>query len=236
MLGLFTGTVLNPTPSAARRAAPRAECKNNLKQIGLALHNYHDVYSLYPMATYSSEGRTPERSWRVTVLPFLQQESLYQEYDQHVTWDAAPNVALQKTVVPAYDCLGRPAKFDDQGRFLAAYSAVTGTGALFENNKFRSAATIADGVSNTLMIVETCGAPVVWTQPRDINIDTNAIGVNLPGAIRHQSAGTLSSYHSGGANAVLADGSVRFFSQNTSPDILKALLTRDGNEPLPKEW
>jgi prepilin-type processing-associated H-X9-DG protein len=236
IVGLGTGAVLYPSHSVARPAARRTVCKNNLKQIGLAMHNYHDVYQFYPMATYSGEGRMPERSWRVTVLPFLDQAPLYQKYDQNVAWDAAPNVALQKTVIPSYDCPGRPTKFDQQQRFLAAYSAVTGTGAVFENNRFRSDSSITDGISNTLMVVETCGAPVVWSQPQDINIDTNPVGINLPGAVRHESGGALSSYHSGGANALLADGSVRFFSQNTSPDILKALMTRDGNELLPKEW
>lgn len=240
VFGLGTAVMLYPAHSVARPAARRTVCRNNLKQIGLAIHNYHDVHSHYPMATYSSEGAAkagmPERSWRVTVLPFLDQEPLYREYDQDVAWDVAPNDVLQKNVVAAYGCPGRPAKFDNQRRFLASYSAVTGAGAVFENNKFRSAATITDGVSNTLMVVETCGAPMIWTQPHDVDIDTNPIGVNLSGTTRHRSSGMLSSYHLDGANALLADGSVRFVSQDTSPDVLQALMTRDGDESLPQEW
>src|SRR4029453_12945484 len=72
--------LLLPAVQQAREAARRTQCKNNLKQIGLALHNYADVYGSFPPAYIADETDKPMHSWRVLILPFLDQDQLYKEY------------------------------------------------------------------------------------------------------------------------------------------------------------
>ena len=80
--------------------------------------------------------------------------------------------------------------------------------------------------------MEACGTRIVWTNPQDVDVDSATIGINLPGREPGFSDGITSSHHTGGAQAALADGSVRFISADTDPNILKALLTVDGKEPV----
>jgi hypothetical protein len=91
--------------------------------------------------------------------------------------------------------------------------------------------TVTDGTSNTIAVVEACGHPVVWTEPRDIDLDQQAVGVNLPGEQPGRSRGVVSSYHHAGGHVGLADGSVRFVSEQIDPNVLRALLTATGGEP-----
>lgn len=224
-------TVMFPRPNAAREAAARTQCKNNLKQIGLAMHNYHDVFHAFPMAT----SPKPERSWRVTILPYCYQEKIYERYDQDQPWDSETNSQLQPQRIHSYDCPTRPAAFDSNGNFLSAYSAVTGAGTVFDRNKSTKIREITDGKSNTLMVVESCGRKIVWTQPQDISTAEDEMSINGPGATVGQSASVSSSYHTGGSQVLLADGSVRFVSENIDPKTLRSLTTRAGGEVLP-EW
>jgi len=92
---------------------------------------------------------------------------------------------------------------------------------------------VTDGVSNTLAIVEACGLPVVWTEPRDVDLAEQRVGVNLPGDQPGRSRGVVSSYHPQGGHVAMADGSVRFMSADIDPGVLRALLSATGGEPPP---
>ncbi|MEZ6062573.1 MAG: DUF1559 domain-containing protein [Planctomycetaceae bacterium] len=81
-------------------------------------------------------------------------------------------------------------------------------------------------------MVESCGSKVVWTEPRDVDIADAALQVNAPGPEIGESGGVLSSYHVGGAQMGLADGSVRFVSDRIDPNVLKSLLTKSGGEEV----
>ena len=91
---------------------------------------------------------------------------------------------------------------------------------------------MTDGTSNTLLVVEACGAQIVWTEPRDVDVAAQPTGINLKGAKPQQSAGWLSSYHSHGTQVLMGDGSVKFLSQRTDPSVLKKLATKDGGEEV----
>ncbi len=92
---------------------------------------------------------------------------------------------------------------------------------------------IRDGISNTAMLVEACGQNVVWTEPRDLDVDAVSLGVNLPGVRRGESAGLLSSHDPSGAAAVLTgDCALAALSADTDPEVLKAMLTIDGGESV----
>lgn len=82
------------------------------------------------------------------------------------------------------------------------------------------------------MVVEACGMNIIWNEPRDIDLTTTPIAVNLPGKPRHHSPAMVSSLHKGGGNVLFADGTIRFISQTIDPKVLQALTTARGGEPV----
>lgn len=212
----------------------RTMCKNNLKQIGLALHNYHDVESTFPPATFG----TPTASWRIALLPFLEEAELYSQYDQSQEWDSVSNQPLGRVRISAYDCAQRPVgrERNEAGQFLTSYVAPVGPSTVMGGKGGSVIRGITDGTSNTLMIVEACGSEIVWSGPRDITVAPESISVNAAAAEIDHSNSLLSSYHQGGAQALLCDGSARFIGENIDAAVLSALLTKDGGEVPRQDW
>ena len=223
-LAIVLGYVTLPSVHTPRYVDHRRQCKFNLKIIGLAMHNYYDIHASFPIAS----AGTPPVSWRVAVLPYMEHADIYQQYDQLSSWDSTANLRHSKTVIPSLDCPQRPKgrEFNERGQFLTAYVVPTGIGSVFEQDEGSTFSDITDGTSNTIMAVEACGTDVVWTEPRDADIQATPIAVNAPSDRIDYSDGILSSWHGGGAHSLRADGSVYFVSQNIDRDVLKALLTK----------
>src|SRR5579863_9248252 len=97
-------SLLIPATQQAREAARRSQCKNNLKQIGLALHNYHDAFGSFPPAFVADANGKPMHSWRVLILPYLDQLPLYKEYNFSEPWDGPNNSRLLNRMPPAFSC------------------------------------------------------------------------------------------------------------------------------------
>jgi hypothetical protein len=221
---------LLPAVPTASEAARRTQCRNNLRQIGLALFNYVDVSRDLPLAKSISE---PVRSWRVEVLPYLDGATLRKKYRDDLPWDASENDPVSMHIPQPFACPSMFFNKDARGRHYTAYSAIMGASTAFSDagrKKFPTG--LADGASQTLLVVEACGRDIVWTEPRDVDVDADPIGINLPGAEPKTSPGIGSSYHAGGAQALIADGSVKFFSQQIDPTVLKALTTIAGGEKV----
>lgn len=209
----------------------RTLCKNNLKQIGLAMHNYHDAFAKFPDArTHFAES--PPVSWRVSILPYIEHKKPSVEYDPAAPWNSDENSRVAQSDVGLYACPSVPIPKDPVGRYYSAYATLMGPGAPFDGGRGKSIREIADGTSNTALVVEACGQQIVWTEPRDIEVSKDNLGFNLPGKKLGQSPATWSSYHRGGANTLLADGSVRFLNADTDPRILRAITTASGKELL----
>jgi len=213
--------LLLPAVQSAREAARRMECNNNLKQIALAFHCYHDVYKTFPPAYIPDKDGRPMHSWRVLILPFMEQQALQQQYDFNEPWDSPRNQLVTSTVVPAYKCPSAPGQPTETN-----YMAVTGPGTLFEGAEGCSIAKIADGTSNTILVVEVAGTGVNWAEPRDLDAVTFSPPFSPP---RPDAAG---SYHPGGLNVVMADGATRFLSNSTDPATARGLITRAGDERI----
>jgi hypothetical protein len=228
---LLYGVIRPPETSASPESARRTQCKNNLKQLGLSLHTYHDVFSSFPAAA----GTKPPVSWRVLLSPYLDKNNILSRYDVDAEWDSETNWPLQAERRPMFECPSRPISVDDQQRFLTSYLAIAGPGTVFDGAEGKTIRDIRDGTTNTLMIAEACGTNVIWTDPRDQLVDQVPLSINAPGSAPGQSPGLMSSYHLGGAQALLADGSVRFVSQHIDPVVLKSLTTRAGGENI-GEW
>ena len=207
----------------------RTQCKNNLKQIGLAFHNYSDMYSTFPPAQL---GMWPKSSWRIALLPYVDEEAVASVYDLTQGWDSAANKPLQRKQVRSYSCPSRPTSFDSFGRFLTSYVVPTGEETIFSSKQGTGTpfSAIKDGTSNTLLVVEACGTWIIWTKPQDVEVSSYELSVNGPSAIKGQSGSLISSWHVGGAQVVLADGSARFLSDAIDPKVLRSLLTKDAND------
>ena len=206
----------------------RAECRNNLKQIGLALHNYHETHSMFTASRISD----PPISGRVHLLPYLDNERLWQEYDQEQEWDSETNLPIAETDLRTYRCPTRPTRMDVAKRYFSDYLMLTGTGAFSLPNRPSRLQTITDGSSNTLAVTEATGLKIVWTEPRDFETDSQPIGINLAGDEHSESRGIASSRHPNGAHVLFADGTVKLLDENIDPQVLKALTTIAGGEPV----
>ncbi len=210
--------LLLPAVQQAREAARRSQCKNNLKQIGLALHNYHDVYGSFPPAFVADASGKPMHSWRVLILPYIDQQPLYSQYDFSEPWDGPNNSRLLARMPPVYACPSHP---NTGANTNTAYAAVFGEHCVFRGAEPVKISDITDGTSNTLIVVEAANAGIPWMKPDDVDI------------AKHPTLGDhdgFSSDHAGGVQGLMGDGSVRFLTQSIAAQTLKALFTRDGNE------
>ena len=208
--------LLLPAVQAVREAARRAQCTNNLKQIALAMHMYHDAAGHFPGPIVGKDGK-PLLSWRVAILPHIGQKALYDKFKLDEPWDGPHNKALLDEMPATFAC---PSGTFRPGQ--TAYRGFFGPGAFFEKGRETSVANITDGTSNTIMVVESNEA-VPWTSPdSDLPFDP-AARPSLYGA---------GSSHPGGFNAAMADGSVRFIKNTIHPMTWKALITRAGGEAI----
>jgi hypothetical protein len=216
------GVVLFPAVQKVREAADRTKDQNNLKQIGLGMHVVHDFHGrlTVPLA-YDPDRKRPARglSFRVGLLPYVEQGPLYARFDLTQPWDAGPNREPAAADVPAYrDPLDPP------GSAVTPYRAFVGGGALFEEDgREVRIADVTDGMSNTIMAAHAA-EPVRWAEPRELRYDPRG---PLP---------ALGRPGRDGFNAVMADGSVRFVRANTEEAVLRAAVTRAGGERLPWDW
>jgi prepilin-type processing-associated H-X9-DG protein len=216
--GLVLPGLMLPAVQQAREAARRTQCMNNLKQIGLALHNYHDVYNTFPPGYVADDSGKPLHSWRVLILPYLGESQLYSEYDFSEPWDGPNNSRLLTRMPRVYVCPSDPT---GGGNTTTAYAGVFGEQCAFRGAFPVRIADITDGASNTLLVGEADKAGIPWMKPEDIDVT------------KHPSLGDgdgFSSYHVGGVNFLLCDGSVRFISLDVNAETLKAIFTRSGND------
>jgi hypothetical protein len=209
-IGVLIGMLL-PAVQQAREAARRVSAMNNLKQIALAFHNYESVYGEFPRNILSEDGK-PLLSWRVALLPYMEQQVLYNQFHLDEPWDSDHNIQLLEMMPQIY----QSPNLEPANRTV--FLGFEGPGTIFEGKKtkFRD---ILDGTSNTIMCVEADEAEAIeWTKPADLPFDPK-------GPVR--GVGHL---RPGGFNAVMADGAARFISNAMDSETLSWLIQiSDGN-------
>jgi len=215
ILFVLVAVILPVTRRSAGEAARRMQCSNNLKQIGLALHNYEQQYKMLPPAyTVDADGKRLH-SWRTLILPFLEEAALYAKVDFSKAWDDPANEAVRRKKVPAYQCPSNQSSAGD-----TTYLAIVGDRNILRPQRGRAFTEVVDGLSNTVMVFEADSLQAVhWMSPQDASEDT---------FISSNSKSKTS--HADGRNACMADGSVRFLSNSAARDILQSLATVDGHE------
>lgn len=196
-----------PTP------AQRARSQNNLKQIALALHIYHDAHGNLPGNITDKNGK-PLLSWRVAILPYVEEQELYDKFKLDEPWDSTHNKKLVEKMPKLYAPLR--GKADENTTF---YQMPAGEAAILNPSKKIKFSNITDGLSHTLMVLESADA-VIWSKPEDLEFDAKK---ELP---------KLGGMFNGDFNASLGDGSVRYYKKNTDPKTLKAMMTIAGGEKI----
>ena len=214
-----------PAIRAAREAARRAQCSCNLCGIKLAFHNYHETYGVLPPAYIADEAGRPMHSWRVLILPFLEQATFYKQYDFAEPWDGPNNSKLLDQMPNYYACPSRSSGATN----LASYAVIAGEGTMFPGSRSARFADVTDGLANTLMVVEVANMKIPWTAPVDLDIGTMSLRVNDP------NRPGISSPHPGGANTAFGDGKYVFLRDGLPEETLRALITVAGGEAVDAE-
>ncbi len=260
--------LLLPAVQQAREAARRTQCKNNLMQIGIAMHNYDMAFEMLPPGCVNPTGpiRNVEEgyhmSWLVQLLPVIEQTSLFGTIDFSAGAYSASNAALRTTRIPTFICpsdaTNLPGAVNYAGCFAGEDVAidVDNTGLLFLNSSI-GYQKIRDGASNTILAGEkrvmnglndlgwmsgtmatlrNTGVPLNagWDVGGPRNGPRNGRqGGEVPLAPPSNTATSgFGSLHVGGAQFILADGSVRFLSENIDLKIYGFLGSREDMQPL----
>jgi prepilin-type processing-associated H-X9-DG protein len=213
--------MLLPAVNAARENGRRMTCANNLKQIGIALMNYHDQYGIFPPAVTRDADGKAMHSWRVLILPFLDRADLYQRYNFDQPWDSPENMLVQMEMPPVYRCPSQPLDGDDT---QTAYVAVVGPNTAWPPDRALRQRDFVDGLSNTILLVEVGESGFGWTEPRDADASI------FPGPAGMRDLAP-SSFHPGGSNVLLADSSVQFMTDDTDLAVWQELLSPGGAMP-----
>lgn len=177
-IGVIGLLLLPPFIADASNAARRNDCLSNIKQIMLGLYNYEAVHGAFPPAFIADANGKPMHSWRVLILPFMEQRELYDQYDFDEPWDGPNNRKLWDQMPYLYSCKGCERcrtiggePFGELPRNAANYVAIVGAEAAWPGATSRKVTELADGTSNTLMILEYSGASQPWTAPADLPFD-----------------------------------------------------------------
>jgi prepilin-type processing-associated H-X9-DG protein len=233
--------LLLPAIQQAREAARRAQSMNNLRQIGLAMHNYADVNQNFPQGTVPNEKLDPEErlSWIASVLPYLDQSQLYQNINFDEAWDDEDNEISMQSALPTLinpSSPEGPVNADFYG--VTHYVGVAGLGedgptldvdeagaGVFAYDRVTEFADIFDGTSNTICVGEAMNVGP-WGQGGVSSIRplTEAPYINGPDG--------FGGYHAGGSIFLFCDGSTRFISENIDSSIMEALTTIRGGEVI----
>ena len=221
-------------------AAESVRCMSRLKFLGLALHNYHDKYGSFPAAVSRSGPGAPGQSWRVLLLPHLDESSLYQDYELDEPWDSVHNSALHDALHRLRGFHKCPSNHDQQQPPACThYLAVIGENTAWRNGRAVSLDEITDRLDETILLVEVADSDVNWFEPRDLNWNEMSFKINDPDSLSPGSRHVESEWLEVDRpyiNVALADGSVRKLPADTPPDVLKALLTINGGEDVGDPW
>ena len=194
----------------------RTLSQNNMKQLGLAMHNYESAYGTFPAPAVIGKKGKPLLSWRVTVLPYLEHDNLFRQFKLDEAWDSEHNLkVLKDTPMPAVFALPGVTKPGDKETH---YRVFVGPGAAFEPLKaLKFPADFPDGLSNTILMA-TAATGVPWTKPDEL-------AFHPKGDMKK-----LLMMDGDGSNLLFADGSVRFLRKALNGENLLLLITRaDGN-------
>ena len=262
IIGILVGLLL-PAVQAAREAARRMSCSNNLTQLGLGMHHHEFSYEVLPSGVINPDGPIRSEpigqhvSWTVQLLPYIEQQALYQHFDIDKGTYAPENAEPRKRQVPTLLCPSNPTAYRrplgmDPDIALCHYAGChhgqeapidADNGGLFFLNSRVRYSEILDGSSQTIMLGEmipTSGS-LGWASGTRATLRnaSDIVGGNINRGqapeLDVMDVGPFGSFHVGGANFTFADGSTRFLTQLIDPDLLRQLGDRADGELLAED-
>ncbi|WP_231742246.1 DUF1559 family PulG-like putative transporter [Stieleria varia] len=228
----FIGYVV---PYASQRRAEQT-CAANLRYVGHAVQSYHSSFGRFPSP--DCDGH----SWRIRCVPFMFASPMYGEYRFDEPWDSEANISIDTRPLPtkdfppdggpppeephgmpyAYQCI------DESNAHHTAFLMLVGVHAFGKPGGWRRSDEIVDGLETTLAIVETIRSDVHWLDPTDLNIDKMSFSLN-------DGLNSISSPHASGPAVLFCDGAVYRLHSSVTPDLLRAMVTIDGGEPISRD-
>jgi len=293
--------LLLPAVQAAREAARRSSCTNNLKQVGIAMHNYADVMGGFPPTAFGasrpglSDTATEQfGGWCAQILGYIEQPQVFAAYNFNWGFNVPQNQTAVKTVISTYICPSTPrpptpvagvVRFTSGSKGVPDMSKSAAPGDYFTARSFADPwlpasvriesdgaldmknhmplQQFTDGLSNTMLAYECAGKPDYYvrgkyvhgfptpssSQPADqwwahgawagymnmriISFRDGQDEEDGPCVINcHNGWNAVYAFHPGGVNTLVCDGSVRFFKESTAKSVIRAFVSRAGNEIL----
>ena len=233
-------SLLLPAVQAVREAARKTSCQNNLKQMGIALHHFHHSHGQLPIGCVEWRGPgTPagqrQLAWSAYLLPYLEQQNLFDAIDFNLPFDAPENAAAAATRLSVYECASAPKRdlirgqTDYGGLFGERMVSRAPDDGIFLYDEVIRFDDIRDGLSQTIAVAEDVGGPdSEWINGRNVFVQSG--GINDPKAWIGDNE--IRSKHPAGAMVLFADGHVQFLGNETDKLILGGLITRKGREVI----
>jgi hypothetical protein len=210
-------TARDPLFVAEKKVAPADQEATNLKQIGIAIHSYHDVYNQFPRALCDARGK-PLLSWRVAVLPYIEQQDLFKQFKLEEPWDSAHNKKLLAKMPTIYAPLRSEEPEPGHGT-QTPYQLFVGEGTALPTLSSKARLLqITDGTSNTMLLGESSRL-VPWTKPDEMEVTAKA----LP---------KIGGHFRGFTQVLLWDGSVHKIKRDLDEKTLRPFLTSRGGETV----
>ena len=218
-----------PAIVTIRTSRDRAIAVSNLEQIASALNAYAaDHGGAYPLPIVRDSTGRAMHSWRVAILPYLNEQQLYARYDFNKPWDSLENYAIVESMPRVYAA-------PTQGQWTSYecnYQLVTGDQTVFPKSGPLGPKSVIDDPTKTALVVEglsRANPPTVWTEPNEMNLQV------MTGTIGGTPESEIGSVTEGGVAIATVDGAGHFLEESTPPEIVRAILTASGNEPLPDD-
>ena len=190
--------ILLPASSSSHEASRPVTCINNLKQIGLALHNYHDANGHFPSANICDKNGKPLLSWRVEILPMMEYGKIYDSLNKDEPWNSPHNAKILNYKLPEFFC-PRDTNKDD---LSTSYIAIIGPGTAWREDGPVKLSDLPDGGKLTIMAVEVVDSGVHCAEPRDITVDEALEGLKTGKGLR------ISTVHNNRINILFANAAV----------------------------
>jgi hypothetical protein len=218
---------LYPRVQAAREAAYQTSCRGRLGKLELALQNYHEVHGSFPPAYIADENGKPLHSWRVLILPYLDDGKEHAQYRFDEPWNSPHNLKIEQSAATHFRC---PSRTSQHLAPTTDYVLIVGKDTAFPGAGTTKLEDIQDGAENTILVAEINNSDIHWMEPRDLDAETMSFLVNDP------AKPSISAPHPLGPAVVFADR-IRSYrlSPSTSSNTLKALTTIAGHEPVSKD-